>query len=222
MNKRLLSIAGGIAISLAAAGLAPAQDTQPTTPQPGPTKTTTQTTNPNGQPVVTTTTQTTSSTGQASTTVTQATQNADGTWTVVQYPVGQEVLVDLTPSATAAAVTPKAKVLRSADGTVITVDPAGFSGLTGTFNLYAVDPMGHLTFLGPIAASATAPISFKTPLDKFMLVVSPDTNLTTIAPTTTVAYRSAVPAGLSVIPVARSGEGPGAAVGEKVAATSAP
>lgn len=152
------------------------------------------------------------------TTRTTAVQNPDGSWTVVEYPVGREVTVDLTP----ATAIPRARVLRSANGTVITVDPSGFASTTGNMNLYAVDPMGKLTLLGPITTGSTTPLTFNTNLDKFMLVVSPEGNLTTISPTTTLAYRSAVPQGLSVVPLARSGEGPGAPVGEKVAATASP
>lgn len=151
------------------------------------------------------------------TTQSTAVQNPDGTWTVVEYPVDKEVVVNLTPSTKTITTMARARVLRSANGTVITVDPAGFTGTTGNLNLYAVDPMGHLSLLGPINATSTSPLTFNTNLDKFMLVVSPEGNLTSYAPNTAVVYRSAVPEGLSIIPVARSGEGPGAAVGEKVA-----
>jgi outer membrane lipoprotein-sorting protein len=90
-------------------------------------------------------------------------------------------------------------------------------------NLYAVDPLGHVTLLGPINATSTTPLTFNTNLDKFMLVVSPEGNLTTYAPNTSVAFRSAVPEGLSVIPLSRTGEGlTGDAKGEKVAASVAP
>ncbi len=192
MNANLLRIAGALALLLAISGSVLAQQTTTTT----------------------TTTQTT------------AVQNADGTWTVVEYPVGKQVVVNLAPATTTdtttTAVVPRATVIRSANGTVITVDPAGFAGATGTMNLYAVDPLGHATLLGPITTTSTSPLTFNTNLDKFMLVVSPEGNLTSYAPTTSVVYRSAVPEGLSVIPIARSGEGPGAPVGEKVAASVTP
>ena len=202
MSKRLLGFVGGIALVLAStAGAALAQDPTTTTP---PTTTTT-----------TTTTQTT------------AVQNPDGSWTVVEYPVDKEIVVDLRPPTTVTvapnAVIPRAKILRSADGTIITVDPAGFAGTTSAMNLYAVDPMGHITLLGPINATSTTPLSFNTKMDKFMLVVSPEANLTTYVPASNFAFRSAVPEGLAVIPLARSGEGlKGEAEGEKVAATVTP
>ena len=160
------------------------------------------------------------------TTQTTAVQNADGSWTVVEYPVGKEVTVNLSPVTTVSSTTtvvPRARVIRSANGTVITVDPAGFAGATSTMNLYAVDPLGHVTLLGPINATSTSPLTFNTDLNRFMLVVSPEGNLTTYAPTTSVIYRSAVPEGLSVIPIARTGEGlTGDAKGEKVAASVTP
>jgi ABC-type Fe3+-hydroxamate transport system substrate-binding protein len=55
----------------------------------------------NAQETQTTTTKTT--------TVTESRQNPDGSYTVVEYPVGKEVVVDLTPSATL----PGAKELRA-------------------------------------------------------------------------------------------------------------
>jgi hypothetical protein len=187
MSKRLLSILGGLVLSLATVSAVLAQNTK--------TVTTTQTT---------------------------AVQNADGTWTVVEYPVDKEVVVNLAPSTKTITTMARARVLRSANGTLITVDPAGFVGTTGNLNLYAVDPMGHVSLLGPINATSTSPLTYNTELGQFMLVVSPEGNLTTFAPNTTVAYRSAVPEGLSIIPVARSGEGPASAEGEKVAGVATP
>jgi hypothetical protein len=159
------------------------------------------------------------------TTQTTAVQNPDGSWSVVEYPVDKEVTVNLSPAGTVATTTtvvPRARVLRSANGTVITLDPAGFAGTTTAMNLYTVDPMGHVVLLGPINATSTTPLTFNTDLNRFMLVVSQEGKLATYTPTTSVIYRSAIPEGLAVIPLARSGEGPGAAEGEKVAATVAP
>src|SRR3954463_11192636 len=128
MNAKLFRIAGVVALLLAIAGSALAQQT-------------------------TTTTQTT------------AVQNPDGSWTVVEYPVDKEVTVNLSPAGTVATTTtvvPRARVLRSANGTVITLDPAGFAGTTTAMNLYTVDPMGHVVLLGPINATSTTPLTFNT------------------------------------------------------------
>jgi hypothetical protein len=186
MSKRLLSILGGIVLSLATVSAALAQTTQTTT----------------------TTTQTT------------AVQNADGSWTVVEYPVDKEVTVNLTPNGIANA-TGRAIIHRMANGTAINLNLAGLSNDVSNLNLYAVDASGRSTLLGPISISnGTATYNTTTPLDKFMLVLSPEDNLTTFTPQTNVIFRSAVPQGFAVVPLASYGERDGAPVGERVAATS--
>jgi hypothetical protein len=188
MSRRLLSVLGGLVLSLAVAGAVLAQDTKTTT---------------------VTTTQTT------------AVQNADGTWTVVEYPVDKEVTVNLTPLSVQNA-TGRAVIHRMADGTMINLNLAGLPNDVSTLNLYAVDPLNHVSLLGPVTvANGAATLSTTTPLDKFMLVLSPDADLTTITPQTHVLFRSAIPEGFAVIPLA-STDKDGAAVGEKVAATSTP
>jgi hypothetical protein len=189
MNRRLLSVLGGLVLSLAVAGAVLAQDTKTTT---------------------VTTTQTT------------AVQNADGTWTVVEYPVDKEVTVNLTPLSVQNA-TGRAVIHRMADGTMINLNLAGLPTDVSTLNLYAVDPLNHVSLLGPVTvANGAATLSTTTPLDKFMLVLSPDADLTTITPQTHVLFRSTVPEGFAVIPLASTDREDGAAVGEKVAATSTP
>ncbi|MBA3768489.1 MAG: anti-sigma factor [Acidobacteria bacterium] len=194
MSKRFLSITGGLVLSLTtAAGAALAQDS-----------------------TVTTTTTT-------PTTVTQTTQNADGSWTVVEYPVGKEVIVNLTPSTTLPGAKGTAKIMRMANGTTINMDLAGVTGDVNNLNLYAVDPNGRLTLIGPVTVNngvGTYSGTTTAPLDRFMLVLSPDSNLTTYAPDTNVFLRSAVPQGFAVVPLASHGERDGAAVGERVAATT--
>jgi hypothetical protein len=194
MSKRLVSIAGAVLLSLTTAGMALAQETQTTT-----------------------------TTTAAGTTVTQTTQNPDGSWTVVEYPVGKEVIVNLTPSTTIPGAKGTAKIMRMANGTTINVDLAGLNTDVNGLNLYAVDPLGHATLLGPVTVNngvGTFSATSTAPLDKFMLVLSPESNLTTYAPNTNVLLRSAVPQGLAVVPLASSGERDGAAVGERVAATT--
>jgi|ERR1044071_642921 hypothetical protein len=160
----------------------------------------------NTQPTTVTTTQTT------------AVQNTDGTWTVIEYPVNKEVVVNLTPT-TIPTATGRAKIHRMADGTMVTLDVSGLTNVSN-LNLYAVDPLNRVTLLGPVAVNNGAgTFSTTTPLDKFMLVLSPDANLTTITPQTSVLFRSAVPQGFAVVPLA-STDKDGAAVGEKVSAVS--
>jgi hypothetical protein len=153
------------------------------------------------------------------TTQTTAVQNADGSWTVVEYPADQETVVNLTPTTILPSATGTARVLRTASGTTVRLDLSGLTGDVSNLNLYAVDPTGHVTLLGPVSATnGTATFSTTTPLNRFMMVLSPDPNLTTITPTTRVLLRSAVPQGLAVIPLGSRGERDGAAVGEKVSA----
>lgn len=159
--------------------------------------------------------QTPTTTTTTTTTKTEAIQNSDGTYTIVEYPVGKETIVTLNPVGLSGA-TGTATILRAADGTTIKVNLAKLPNEVTAVNLYAVDPDGKVTLLGPIALANNAGTSTtSTPLTKFMLVASPDDKLTAYNDTTTVLFRSAVPAGLTVIPITN-------AVGEKVAAVAVP
>jgi hypothetical protein len=192
MSRRLLNLA---AVGALALGLAPAAFAQET-PQP----------QPQPQPQQTQTTVTTQTT--------QAVQNADGSWTVIQYPAGKEVVVDFTPAPTFSNAKGRAKVVRMADGTKVVLDLSGLPADAAALNLYAIDPLGKVTSLGPVTLSnGVATQTFTTPLDRFMLVLSPESDLTTFGPTTAYAFRSAVPQGFAVVPMS-------SAEGEKVAATS--
>jgi hypothetical protein len=191
MSRRLFNLAAAGALMLALAPAALSQETQPQ-PQPQPQQTQT-----------TVTTQTT-----------QAVQNSDGSWTVVQYPANKEVVVDFTPAPTFSTAKGRAKIMRMSDHTMVTLDLSGLPADASAMNLYAVDPLGKVTMLGPVTFSnGVATQSFQTPLDRFMLVLSPESNLTSYAPTGAYAFRSAVPQGLAVVPMT-------SASGERVAATS--
>ena len=142
-------------------------------------------------------------------------QNPDGTFTIVEYPVGKETVVTLTPVNVKGA-TGTATILRAADGTTIKVNMTGLPTEVAALNLYAVDPTGAVTLLGPIAvANGAGTFTTTTPLSRFMLFSSPEAALAAYDANTQVIFRSAVPTGLSVIPLS----GP---VGETVAATVAP
>jgi hypothetical protein len=149
---------------------------------------------------------------------TQAVQNSDGTYTIVEYPVGKETVVTLNPVGINGAIG-RATILRRADGTTIKVNfeklPADLSGL----NFYAVDPTGAVTSLGPIeVANGLGTFTTTTPLTRFMLIASPEANLTAYDPNTHVFFRSAVPTGFNVIPIG----GGVVATGEQVASVVAP
>src|ERR1043165_6273907 len=156
--------------------------------------------------------------GQVQTTTvtkTQTVQNPDGTYTIVEYPVGKETLVTLNPVGIPGA-TGTATVLRAADGTTIKVNLSGLPADMSGLNLSAVDPTGTVTLLGPITvANSTGTFTTTTPLTRFMLFSSPEDALTAYNPDTKVFFRSAVPQGLTVIPIA-------GATGETVAAVAGP
>ena len=160
--------------------------------------------------------------GQVPTTTTTTTvtkvetvQNADGTFTIVEYPVGKETVVTLTPVSVKGA-TGSATILRAADGTTIKVNMTGLPTDLAGLNLYAVDPTGAVTLLGPLeVANGVGTFTTTTPLSRFMLISSTEAALNAYDANTTVLFRSGVPTGLSVIPLS----GP---VGDKVAATTAP
>lgn len=128
-------------------------------------------------------------------------QNPDGSWTVIEYPVGKEVTINLTPVTTVTGSTGVARVMRAADGTKVWVDLTGVPTTTTNMYAYAVDPAGMPTLLGPITVTnGIAKAEFSTPLNQFMLVVSPTEGLTAIDTATPVFYRSALPTGYAVVP----------------------
>jgi len=131
------------------------------------------------------------------------------------------VTVNLTPGATLTGSRGLARVLRHGDLTTINLDLASLPADMSNFNVYAVDPMGKFTLLGPVTvANGAVTQTFTTPLDKFMLVMSPANDLAAFDDNTPVLFRSAVPEGLAVIPFARTGDEHVHAVGETVAGTT--
>ena len=148
------------------------------------------------------------------TTVTKAVQNPDGTYSIIEYPVGKEVIVNLNPVAISGA-TGTMTVLRDPSGTTIKVSMRGLPAEVTSLNLYAVDPNGVATLLGPVPVTdGNGVLSTTAQLDKFMIVASPESDITAYTPETKVLFRSAVPEGFAVVPFSRH------PVGEKVAATS--
>jgi len=144
----------------------------------------------------------------------QTVQNADGTYTIVEYPVGKETIVNLNPIGLSGAKG-QATILRAADGTTIKVNLSGLPTEATAVNLYAVDPSGAVTMLGPVEiANGAGVFTTSIPLSRFMLVASPEANLSAYGDSTQVYFRSAVPSGLTVIPLTN-------AVGETVGAVAA-
>jgi hypothetical protein len=163
--------------------------------------------------VATTTTPTAVAT---TTTATKVVQHSDGTYSVIEYPVGKETIVTLDPINVTGAKG-VATILRDDNGTRIKLNLTGLpNDLTG-LTLYAVDPAGAVTALGPIAVTnGVGTFASTTPLNRFMLFASPEPTLTTYDPNTKVFFRSTVPAGFAVIPHTMN------PVGETVGATTTP
>jgi len=157
----------------------------------------------------------TQQTQTTTTTVTKTVQNADGTYTVIEYPVGKEIKITLTP-VTVPGANGIATILRDDTGTNIKLNLTGLPADLKTINLYAVDNDGAVTLLGPItvAQGGLGTLEASTALNKFMLIASPEANLTAYNPET-VFFRSAVPEGFAVIPHTTN------PVGEKVGASTA-
>ena len=147
----------------------------------------------------------------------QSVQNPDGTYTIVEYPVGKETVVTLNPINITGA-TGRATILRDDSGTTIKLNLNRLPADLASLNLYAVDSTGAVTMLGPVeVANGVGTFTTTTPLTRFMLFASPEASLTAYDPTTRVFFRSAVPPGLTVIPF-----GAAAAVGEQVADVALP
>ncbi|MEO8042783.1 MAG: hypothetical protein ABI646_09255 [Acidobacteriota bacterium] len=132
---------------------------------------------------------------------TEVVQNADGTYTVIEYPVGKEVSINLTPVTTITGSTGVARVMRAADGTKVWVDLTGVPTTTTSMYAYAIDPSGVPTLLGPILIeNGVAKAEFSTALNQFMIVLSPTEGLTAIDTATPVFYRSSLPSGYAIVP----------------------
>ncbi|HEY0426609.1 MAG TPA: hypothetical protein VGC76_02270 [Pyrinomonadaceae bacterium] len=128
-------------------------------------------------------------------------QNPDGSYSVIEYPVGKEVTIELTPMNMQGAKG-WAKVMRSNDGTNVALDLTGLPADTKSYYVYAVDPNGGATFLGPTMIEGGAgKATFTTPMNQFMLVLSPTEGLTSIGNDTAISFRSAVPTGYAVVPM---------------------
>ena len=126
--------------------------------------------------------------------------NPDGSYSVIEYPVGKEVTVNLVSAGTVTG-TGTARVVRAADGTKLYLNMTGVPADITNYYANAVDPSGATTLLGPITfAKGAGTAEFATPLNQFMVVVSPNEGLTTWDTSTPVVFRSDVPQGFAIIP----------------------
>lgn len=139
-----------------------------------------------------------------------STRSQGDTWTVIEYPEGQEVVVELKPASSIPDAKGTARVMRSGNETTINLDVSGVTG-ESAHQVYIVDSLGNATVLGSLTITDGAgTLSAKTPLSKFMIVVSPEADLTTIGSETKVALRSTVPSGFTVVPRETSAGSPNA------------
>src|SRR5881409_2723030 len=112
----------------------------------------------------------------------QTVQNPDGTYTIVEYPVGKTTVVTLNPVGLSGA-TGTATILRDPNLTTIKLNLTSLPADITAMNVYAVDPAGVVTLLGPTdVTNGVGTFATTTPLSKFMLVASPDADLTAYAP----------------------------------------
>jgi len=134
------------------------------------------------------------------TTKKEVVQNPDGTWSVIEYPVNKEVVVQLNPGGSFKG-TGTAHIIRSADGTAVNLDLSGMPADVNKMYVYAVNPSGTASLLGPLdVVNGVANQSFSTPLNQFMLVLSPLGEMNTFDTGTNYSYVSALPAGYAVVP----------------------
>lgn len=131
-------------------------------------------------------------------------KQADGTYTVIEYPVDKEVSLSLLPGPTVSGAKGTATVMRTANGTKIVLDLTSVGDSKQVY-AYAVDQNGVTRSLGPVALSGGSGRSeFTTDLNQFMLVLSPNEGVAAWDPTTPVYFRSEVPKGFAVVPVAKT------------------
>lgn len=164
-------------------------------------------------------------TAQDTTTTTTITKkeviaNPDGTYSVIEYPVGKEVTVELTPFNMKGAKG-WAKVLRNDDGTTVALDLSGLPTDAKNYYVYGVDNFGKVTLLGPaVIENGISKTTFTTPMNQFMLVLSPNEGLTAFDTTTPVVFRSAIPQGYAVVPLGNRVDNQGDELKEKQVATT--
>ena len=125
----------------------------------------------------------------------------DDTWTVIEYPEGREVVVELKAGSLLREAKATARVTRAGNETTVNVEVSGATGAESAYQVYAVDSLGNATLLGTLTiADGAGTLNGKTALTKFMIVVSPETDLTAISPDTRISLRSLVPEGFTVVP----------------------
>lgn len=111
--------------------------------------------------------------------------------------------------------------MRSANGTKVWRDLTGVTGDAKSYYDYAVDSRGMPTLLGPVMIeNGIGKAEFSTPLNQFMLVLSPTEGVTSFSSDVPVTFRSVVPTGYAVVSIATmSGGGKQVATTTEIAST---
>jgi len=131
----------------------------------------------------------------------QVVVHPDGSYTVIEYPVNKEVVVNLLPTAGISGSTATARVVRRMDGTKVYFDIKGAPSTYGTVYAYAIDESGTPTLLGPMNFSdGVGTGEFMTPMQQFMLVLSPQEGMVSYDPSLQYVYRSEAPKGYAIVP----------------------
>ena len=88
------------------------------------------------------------------------------------------------------------------------MDLTGVTGDAKSYYAYAVDSKGMPTLLGPVMIeNGIGKAEFSTPMNQFMIVLSPTEGVTSFSSDVPVTFRSAVPTGYAVVPVATTSNG---------------
>lgn len=131
----------------------------------------------------------------------QVVVHPDGSYTVIQYPLNKEVVVNLLPTAGVSGSKAMARVAHMPDGTKVYFDVTGAPSDWKQVYAYAIDPAGNPTLLGPVDfMGGVGKAQFTTPMDEFMLVLSPTNDLKTYDTSTAYVYRSEAPKGYAIVP----------------------
>jgi len=143
----------------------------------------------------------------------QVVVHPDGSYTVIEYPVNKELVVNLLPVAGITGSRASARVVRRDDGTKIYFDINGAPSDWSNVYAYAIDSSGIPTLLGPIGfSSGVGKAEFTTPMRDFMLVLSPAEGMVSYDSSTAYVYRSEIPQGYVVVPRKLRGDTKAAAV----------
>jgi len=167
IKKKLFRIGTGLVLTTALTGFAIAQDPTPSpTVSPSPMPTMTPTPMPTPSPMLTPTPTPTPDISmvaqyspQQEMPAVETTLGQDDKWTVIEYPEGQDVVVELAPYQVQGAQG-SAHVIRTAEETTINLDVSGLPADVKDYYVYIVDPTGAVSVLGQITTENGANKTF--------------------------------------------------------------